>query len=208
MQPLNRPKSIQQIDLTVQSPVSSVTTNSILTGAYHVLNNVNTGIKPNNNTNNTTNINTNTVPPQSIHYNKNNTTTTTTTIKKQQPKANSNTFTSGIVDFVSFNYDANRLKNNDYHNKFSDRFGTEIQRIISSECMNNNNSKIKCQPFDPYKILSTPPLKLENQLLPNEERISDYSNYNLFGIDNTNNNNNNNKNNNNNNNKNNNNNNN
>lgn len=181
------------VDLT---SIEEPNTSSILTGAFNALNNgsvsgIDSMLNMNNrnrnmNMNKNKNINNRQQQRRCFNVNKNNVNKNKQVKDREKEErrrkaklahklkiSKSNAFTTGIVDKVSFNYDANRLKHKSFHRKFDEHF-----RKLLLEKTENSHS------MDPYKKLSFKSriIKTDDKKnnLSNDECKDDYSKYNLF----------------------------
>lgn len=127
------------VDLTKQVPSVPINTNKILSGAFNALNNVDVQSK---------------IPSFA-----------TTLTSKKQSQSNaisaSQSFASGICDFVSFKYDEHRLKNNNFHNDFAAHFDAKLNE-------NGFGKELLLKMMNPQNIKT------------NANNIGDYNKYNLF----------------------------
>ena len=90
-------------------------------------------------------------------------------------------FTCGIVDTVSFNYDANRLQNGDYHHRFQQHLNDCITAQMASDRETNlSDNPMKVTGIDPFKVLNAPRSKFESQIVEENGSASDYSKYTIF----------------------------
>eukprot|EP01083_Nonionella_stella_P140748 432281_1 len=108
------------------------------------------------------------------------------TTNKSPPEPPS--FTSGNVDLVSFNYDANRLKHSDFHDEFECLFAAHVDEMVANETATNEASKMKTPPLNPHAILNAARLKFENHMMrrqqhQQQEGVPNYADYNLFRED-------------------------